>query len=274
MSDDASTSWPCTAGIAEVAALLAAVEGARGLAPLSDPLAIDVRNGTGTLVARCDDTGVAGVAQLSPPAQADGAPWQLQTVTRPGASRAQLVEALAVGVLAEAGAGTACSVGGADTAAERASDRVTVDWWVFADDADARATMTAAFALGFRLDRELLIMRRPLPTPQRATVGTRAFVPSVDDAPVTVNNRARRPRRTGRLDRRDARSAGPSRGSTLTASAPTSTTAGCWLLLPRCTAAVRCRARRSVGEICVIGVDPDAQGQGSAASSPRPDSTG
>lgn len=266
MSDDASTSWPCTAGIAEVAALLAAVEGARGLAPLSDPLAIDVRNGTGTLVARCDDTGVAGVAQLSPPAQADGAPWQLQTVTRPGASRAQLVEALAVGVLAEAGAGTACSVGGADTAAERASDRVTVDWWVFADDADARATMTAAFALGFRLDRELLIMRRPLPTPQRATVGTRAFVPSVDDAAwVTVNNRAfagHAEQGGWTVEMLAQRRAEPwfdpdgfrvyeHDGRML---------AFCWTKVHGSgTDAVR---DDRVGEIYVIGVDPDAQGQG------------
>ena len=45
--------------------------------------------------------------------------------------------------------------------------------------------------LGFELDRELLQMRRPLPTGPQATISTRSFVPGADEeAFLTVNNRA------------------------------------------------------------------------------------
>lgn len=240
---------PCAPSAAAIAALLAAAEAGRGIAPLSDPLAIDVRNGAGTLVACCDDTGIAGIAQLSP-AAAIGAPHQLQTVTRPGAGTVQLVEQLAAGALAAA-----------RTAAGASGTGAIVDWWIFTDDAEAAASVAAAETLGFRLDRELLIMRRPLPTPERATVSTRAFEPGLDDdAWVAVNNRA---------------FAGHAEQGGWTTALLEQRRAEPWFdpdgfrvyedegqMLAFCWTKVHGAGADRVGEIYVIGVDPDAQGRG------------
>jgi mycothiol synthase len=63
-----------------------------------------------------------------------------------------------------------------------------VDWWVF----DPRAEHDALAAeVGLRPDRELHQMRRPLPTGGAVTITTRPFVPGVDEqAWLKVNNRA------------------------------------------------------------------------------------
>ena len=63
-----------------------------------------------------------------------------------------------------------------------------VHWWVFDPTADDDEL---ARRLGLTLGRELLQMRRALPTDLPYTVTTRPFVPGVDDAAwVEVNNRA------------------------------------------------------------------------------------
>ncbi len=72
----------------------------------------------------------------------------------------------------------------ASPGATGATSRVT--WW-----RDGAATGELEAELGFTLDRELLQMRRRLPTGQPVTIATRSFVPGRDEASfLTVNNRA------------------------------------------------------------------------------------
>ena len=163
----------------------------------------------------------------------------MQTVTDPHhrdqTTLRQVVEALLAAVAGEGGG--------------------RVDWWVYAprpvDDA-------VAAGFGFRVDRQLLQMRRALPTERRPDVATRPFRPGRDeDAWLRVNNRAfaghheqhgwtvdtlhQRMRQPWfdaddlRLHERDGRLA-----------------AFCWTK----------RHDGSLYEIYVIGVDPDFQGLG------------
>ena len=135
-----------------------------------------------------------------------------------------------------------------------------VHWWVPAatDDDDALAR-----SLGLQPGRRLLQMRRPLPTGLAVEVATRPFRPGVDEAAwVEVNNRAfaGHPEQGGwtidtvrrreaepwfdpagfRLHERDGRLA-----------------AFCWTKLHPPDG-----AGETLGEIYVIGVDPDFQGIG------------
>jgi mycothiol synthase len=134
-------------------------------------------------------------------------------------------------------------------------------WW-----RDGAASGSVESTLGFELDRELLQMRRPLPTGLPVTISTRSFVPGVDEeAFLTVNNRAfadhheqsdwtidmvlAREHTTWfdpdgfRLHERDGRLAG-----------------FCWTKVHR--AGVPHAEDGAIGEIYVIAVDPDFAGQG------------
>ena len=98
--------------------------------------------------------------------------WTMQTVTDPqhrnGVAPGQLVEGLLDTIAAHGGG--------------------QVDWWVFAP---TPADDAVAADAGLRVDRELLQMRRPLPTERRPDVATRPFRPGQDEeAWLSVNNRA------------------------------------------------------------------------------------
>ncbi len=133
-------------------------------------------------------------------------------------------------------------------------------WWVPAATDDDTAL---ASSLGLQPGRRLLQMRRPLPTGLAVQVATRPFRPGVDEAAwLEVNNRAfaGHPEQGGwtidtvrrreaepwfdpagfRLHERDGRLA-----------------AFCWTKLHPPDA-----AGETLGEIYVIGVDPDFQGTG------------
>ncbi len=128
---------------------------------------------------------------------------------------------------------------------------------------------TVHLDLGFELDRELLQLRRPLPTGRAVTIETRAFVPGADEqAFLDVNNRAFaghgeqggwtpesvRLREAEpwfdpagfRLLERDGRLAG-----------------FCWTKVhPPSPAEQHHQNTHGLGEIYVIAVDPDFAGQG------------
>jgi mycothiol synthase len=73
-----------------------------------------------------------------------------------------------------------------DAVPDTADPTGRVTWW-----RDGTATGDLESELGFALDRELLQMRRSLPTGQTVTIATRSFVPGRDEASfLTVNNRA------------------------------------------------------------------------------------
>ena len=135
-----------------------------------------------------------------------------------------------------------------------------VDWWRF----DAGPTDEALAAdVGFAPTRHLHQMRRPLPTGLAVDVTTRPFEVGRRRGGVGRAQQPglRRPPRAGRLDRRGAcAGARPSRGSTPPGSSSTSATAGsaafCWTKLHADAGGT------NIGEIYVIGVDPDFQGLG------------
>jgi mycothiol synthase len=145
-----------------------------GFVSLSDQLAADLddlmRGEAAPSVAvqldRPSGTVAAGIAS-----RRDG-DWTMQAVIHPRSrdepTGRRVVEALLAAVAAEGGG--------------------RVDWWVYAptpvDDA-------VAAEFGFRVDRQLLQMRRSLPAERSPEVATRPFVPGHDDgAWLRVNNRA------------------------------------------------------------------------------------
>jgi mycothiol synthase len=224
--------------------LLAAAERADGHAPLSDQHRLDLAAGGGdgftAVVARddLDEAGVVGYAQVShgncsstidlvvDPARRD----ELTTIG------GELVGA-ALDVVREAGGGA-------------------VHWWVF-DPTPGHAEL--ARRLGLAAGRELLQMRRQLPTGIAYDVSTRPFVPGADDeAWVEVNNRAfaDHPEQGGwtveTLRRRQAEPWFDPAGFLL--HERDGRLAGfCWTKL---------HPDPPLGEIYVIGIDPDFQGLG------------
>jgi mycothiol synthase len=247
---DGGTDEPCvTRSLDEpdrtrVRALLGRVAKGSGTWPLSDQLAADLdrpalaesmRPISVLLPAAGDHDALAGYAQAS----RRGGGWTMQVVVDPSRSGTDPSAALLDRVLRAIGA-----AGGGD-----------VDWWVFDASAD---TAALAAAHGFAPDRDLKQMRRPLPAERRSNVATRAFVTGQDeDAWLAVNNRAfaGHAEQGGwtldtlrqrmdlpwfdadgfRLHERDGRLAG-----------------FCWTKLHD----------PGLGEIYVIGVDPDYQGLG------------
>jgi mycothiol synthase len=223
--------------------LLAAAEDADGHEPLSDQQRLDLARGGGAgfaaVVARDEDKPV-GLAVISQGNQSS----TIELVIDP-AERAD-VASVGADLLAAALDAVCSDVGGA------------VHWWVFQPGAEHDELATR---FGLTVGRELLQMRRPLPTGLPFDVATRPFVPDVDDAAwVEVNNRAfaahpeqggwtvetlRRRRAEPWFDpdgfllhERDGRLAG-----------------FCWTKL-------HSELDPPVGEIYVVGVDPDFQGLG------------
>ncbi len=222
--------------------LVADAARADGFRGLSDQLAADLDDLVGgraapAVVIQIVDEGRTAITGMAIASQRDG-DWTMQTVTDPhhrdGSAMRLLVERLLAAVAGEGGG--------------------RVDWWVYAPTATDEAI---AAEHGLRVDRELLLMRRPLPTERRPEVATRGFRPGDEDAWLAVNNRAfaghheqsgwtietlrQRMRQPWfdaddlRLHERDGRLA-----------------AFCWTK----------RHDPDHGEIYVIGVDPDFQGLG------------
>ena len=135
-----------------------------------------------------------------------------------------------------------------------------VHWWVFDPTADDEEV---ARQLGLTVGRELLQMRRALPTDLPYSVTTRPFVPGVDEAAwVEVNNRAfaDHPEQGGWTRRHPA----PPRGGAVVRPGglppPRARRPPRRVLLDE--AAPRRGDDPPLGEIYVIGVDPDFQGLG------------
>lgn len=229
-------------GLANVQRLLERAALVDGHVGLSDQLLLDLQDGAAdggdvTTVVELDHTDgdltSAGVAS-----RRDGA-WTMQVVVDPRRRHDPIAGQVARRLLASIG-----TQGGG-----------RADWWVFAA---GPAESALAGELGFRLDRELLEMRRSLPVERRSGVTTRGFLVGRDESAwLAVNNRAfaghheqggwtietlrQRMRQRWfdpddvRLHERDGRLA-----------------AFCWTK----------RHDDAVAEIYVIGVDPDFQGLG------------
>jgi mycothiol synthase len=232
-----------TADRSAIGELLAAAEAADGHEPLSDQQRLDLARGGGdgfaAVVARDEDKPV-GLAVISQGNQSS----TIELVIDP----AQRADVASVGAdLLAAALDAVRSDGGGE-----------VHWWVFQPATEHEELATR---FGLTVGRELLQMRRPLPTGLPFDVTTRPFVPDVDDAAwVEVNNRAfaahpeqggwtvetlRRRRAEPWFDpdgfllhERDGRLAG-----------------FCWTKL-------HSELDPPVGEIYVVGVDPDFQGLG------------
>ena len=248
MSDVTVTRRLDDAGRANVQGLLARIADDDGFWPLSDQLVADLDHPPDddadrpiSVVAGAGDgdgtSGLWGYAQAS---RRDGG-WTMQVATARNGDASGRVRTLAAAVV-------------------RAVDEVDageIDWWVYepGDEADA-----VAAANGFVVDRDLLQMRRDLPAERRSNVSTRPFVVGQDEAAwLAVNNRsfAGHAEQGGwtldtvrqrmdqpwfdpkglRMHEREGRIA-----------------AFCWTKIHD--------AADRVGEIYVIGVDPDFQGLG------------
>lgn len=232
-------------GRAKVQALLALIADERGFWPLSDQLTADLDHPRPGSADR--PISVAGGAGAVPWGYAQatrrdhGWTMQVATATASAGGRGD-----AVGLLVSAVVRAVDEAGGGE-----------IDWWVFDPGADIASS---AAANGFAFDRDLLQMRRDLPAERRSAVDTRSFVAGQDEAAwLAVNNRAFaghaeqggwtpdtvRQRMDQpwfdpdglRLHERDGRLA-----------------AFCWTKFHD--------GPQRVGEIYVIGVDPDFQGLG------------
>jgi mycothiol synthase len=233
--------------IAAIEQLLAAAEGADGREPLSDQHRLDLAAGGGegfAAVVASDDGRPIGYAQVSH----GNCSSTVELVVDPAhrgehASLGAELMTKALDVVRDAGGGP-------------------VHWWVFDAGADDDEL---ARRFGLTIGRELLQMRRDLPTDLPYSVTTRPFVPGVDEAAwVEVNNRAfaGHPEQGGwtveTLRRRQSESWFDPEGFLL--HERDGRLAGfCWtkLHLPRDP-----HAGPPLGEIYVIGVDPDFQGLG------------
>jgi len=220
----------------ELLVFVARVAARSGRPALSDQHLLALVHDTAGRVARTarDDAGrLVGLAQLVPSSESSS----LEVVVDPAADADEIVPALV-------------------TALTR--DAAEIHWWRSSPTADDERLATR---LGVTARRRLLQMRRPLPIGQRAGVTTRSFVPGVDDdAWLAVNNRAfaGHPEQAGwtraDLAQRQAE-AWFDPGGFLLHERAGRLAAFCWTKLHENTDPV-------LGEIYVIGVDPDFQGLG------------
>jgi mycothiol synthase len=226
-----------------IAGLLTAAEQAEGHEPLSDQQRLDLETGGSdgfAAVVASDENTAVGLAVVSQGNESA----TIELVIDP-AQRADLASVAAD--LLTASLDIVRSDGGGQ-----------VHWWVFQPGAEHDEL---ARQVGLTVGRELLQMRRPLPTGLPFDVATRAFVPDVDDAAwVEINNRAfaSHPEQGGwtveTLRRRRAEPWFDPEGFLL--HERDGRLAGfCWTKL-------HTELDPPVGEIYVIGVDPDFQGLG------------
>jgi mycothiol synthase len=229
---------------ANVQALLRRIADDDGFWPLSDQLMADLEHPRDdhadlpiSVLAGGTGSGPWGYAQAS---RRDGG-WTMQVATPRDGSATDRVRILVDAVVH----------------AVDDIDDSEIDWWVYQPGTEADVV---AAANGFTFDRDLLQMRRHLPAERRSAVETRAFVAGQDESAwLSVNNRAFaghaeqggwtldtvRQRMDQpwfdpnglRLHERDGRIA-----------------AFCWTKIHGSPV--------PVGEIYVIGVDPDFQGLG------------
>jgi mycothiol synthase len=223
--------------------LLAAAERADGRSPLSDQLRLDLRAGSGdgfAAVTARDGDETVGLAAVS----AGNDSSTVELVVDP----ARRDEALTIG--------TGLLTAALDVV--RAAGGGRVNWWMFEPTDD---DTELADRLGFTVGRELRQMRRPLPTGIPADVSTRPFVPGVDEAAwVDVNNRAfaDHPEQGGwTVETLRLREAEPwfDPAGFLLHEHDGRLAAFCWTKLHP-------DEDPPLGEIYVIGVDPDFQGLG------------
>jgi len=225
-------------------ALVAFVErlaGEAGSRPLSDHLWLDLKEsaGTGSIsVSVADETGVIALAQIARANEGS----VLEVVVDPAVDDAADVhdDVLETAIDTFRGAG-----GGHLT------------WWTDVDDPRAHHIAEQS---GLRLERSLHEMRLALPLTARATVTTRAFTPDDVDAWLRVNNRAF--------------AAHPEQGGWDRATFETRLNES-WFdadglrlyehdgaVVAFCWTKVHHEMSPPVGEIYVIGVDPDLHGRG------------
>jgi mycothiol synthase len=227
---------------ASVSGLLDAATAADGRHPLSDHLRMELARGGGPgFAAVTAEVGghLAGYAQLALINGVRNIELVVAPQDRADPSIARKLLAAAVDVVADDGGGPA-------------------QWWAFdagpGDDELARSA-------GLAMTRELLQMRRPLPTEAPVDVATRPFVPGQDeDAFLAVNNRAfaTHPEQGGwTRDTLAQREAEPwfEPAGFLLHERDSRLAAFCWTKLHLTEDPV-------LGEIYVIAVDPDFQGLG------------
>jgi len=158
--------------LAAVHELLAAAEAADGRAPLSDHLRLELAHGGApgfAAVTVAEGDHLAGYAQLATINGVRNIELVVAPSHRDGPDIGHRLLATATDLVARDGGGP-------------------VQWWAF--DATA-ADAALAESVGLAMTRELLQMRRPLPTGLAVDVTTRPFVPGRDeDAFLAVNNRA------------------------------------------------------------------------------------
>lgn len=160
------------ADLAAVRALLDEAAAADGRFPLSDHLRLELEHGGGpgfAAITVLEGERLAGYAQLATINGVRNIELVVAPARRDDPSIARRLLGHAVDLVARDGGGP-------------------VQWWAF--DATAADAELAASA-GLTMTRELLQMRRPLPTGLPVEVTTRPFVPGHDeDAFLAVNNRA------------------------------------------------------------------------------------
>lgn len=225
-----------------VDALVDTVQAADGHAPLSDHLLVALHSDRSVSHATLvhDDDGLIAYAQAS----RIGDSWIIGLVVRPDATASTTdiaVDAIAplLDAIRDDGAGR-------------------VNWWIV-DPTDAHAA--AAARLGLDAGRELLQMRVALPVGAPTDIATRPFVVGVDEpAWLAVNNRAfawHDEQGNWDLDTLAAREAEPwfEPGGFLLHERDGALAGYCWTKIHR-------DIDPPVGEIYVIGVDPDLTGHG------------
>ena len=237
--------------VAAIRRIAAAAEEADGHPALGDAVWRDLAQPTpasAVCVASVDDEPV-GVLHLAPPENDGEAIVTLSFVVHPEHRAENVERALLDAALAD----------------PSVRDRRVVLWCFGADDAADRL----AASLGFVPERELRQMRVPLPLPLNPAwppgIEVRPFRPGVDDHVwLTVNNRAFADdpdQRGWTIDvlRRRQREPWFDPGGFLLAWRGDALAGFCWTKLHPASPP---RAREAIGEIYVIGVDPDHQGGG------------